>query len=109
MLRARAEVNATLERYEIAQDTLEELQSGSQALDVSSASAAISLAEAQAAQAQAALEQSRAAGKTLQVQLDKSAITSPADGLMLYRNLEPGEIISTGEVVMTVAICKKST
>ena len=107
VLRARAELNAALERYEVAQDTMEELQNGGQGLDVSSASEAVNLAEAQAAQAQAALEQSQAAGKTLQIQLDKSAITSPADGLVLYRNLELGEIISSGEVVMTIANLQK--
>jgi multidrug resistance efflux pump len=107
VLRARAEANAAQERYEVAQDTLEELQNGSQGLEVSSAQAAVSLAEAQVAQAQAALEQSQAAGKTLQVQLDKTSVTTPADGLVLYRSLEPGETIAAGETVMTVASLKE--
>jgi HlyD family secretion protein len=107
VLRARAEANAAEERYEVARDALEELQSGNQDLEVSSASAAVSLAEAQVAQAKAAVEQSQAAGKTLQIQLEKTSITSPTNGLMLYRNLEPGETVTAGEVVMTVANLQK--
>lgn len=103
VLRARAATNAAEERYQVAQDKLEELQSGSQNPQVSSASAAVDLADAQVSQAKAALEQAQAAGKTLQVQFNKTVVTAPADGLVLYRNLETGEAITPGEVVMTVA------
>lgn len=103
VLRARADVNAARERYEVAQDSLAELRSGDQSLEVASAAAAVSLAEAQVKQAQASLEQAAAASRTIQVQLDKSSVSSPTDGLVLYRNIEAGETVTAGETVMTIA------
>lgn len=56
----------------------------------------IVLAEAQVAQAQAALEMA-------QVRLNQADVTSPVDGVILSRMVEPGEVVAPGAVLLTLA------
>lgn len=56
----------------------------------------IALAQAQVDGAQAAME-------TIQAQIDKITIRSPIDGIVLTRSLEPGEVITPGAPLLTLA------
>ena len=61
-------------------------------------------------QAQAALEQAKtnvvaaqSRLSTLQTQLKKAAVFAPIDGVILTRNVEPGEFVQPGAVAFTMA------
>ena len=55
------------------------------------------------AQARARLDQARAAVALAQTQLDNTRLTSPLTGVVLSHNIEPGEFVSPGTPVVTVA------
>jgi len=54
-------------------------------------------------QARARVEQARAAVALAQTQLDNTRLTSPLAGVVLSHNIEPGEFVSAGTPVVTVA------
>jgi HlyD family secretion protein len=103
LLEARANVVIAQEIYDTAVDTLRALQTG---LD----SPAVVTAEKAFEQANAALEQAEAVVKTaeanlalLETQMSKLTIHAPMDGIILTRNVEPGEFIQPGAVALTMA------
>lgn len=53
-------------------------------------------------QAQAALRQSEAALSLIEVQMEQLLVDSPVDGVVLIRNVEPGEVIQPGFAAMNV-------
>ncbi len=59
-------------------------------------------AQAQLAAAQAELAQAKAAQAEIESRLSDLAITSPINGVVLTRTVEPGEVISPGTTVLTV-------
>ncbi|WP_240518731.1 HlyD family efflux transporter periplasmic adaptor subunit [Leptolyngbya sp. BC1307] len=59
-------------------------------------------AQAQLAAAQAELAQAKAAQAEIESRLSALAITSPINGVVLTRTVEPGEVISPGTTVLTV-------
>ncbi|MGB3293595.1 MAG: HlyD family efflux transporter periplasmic adaptor subunit [Phormidesmis sp.] len=59
-------------------------------------------AQAQLAAAKAELEQAQAAQSEIEARLDDLTITSPIDGVVLTRTVEPGEVISAGTAILTV-------
>lgn len=95
VLEARARVRVAQARYDRALDRLNALRTGSQSLQVMAAQAAVQTAEA-------ALEQAKRAQETLSIQLAKVEVTAPADGVVTTLNLEIGEIVSPGGVVLTI-------
>ncbi|MDO8753370.1 MAG: efflux RND transporter periplasmic adaptor subunit [Anaerolineales bacterium] len=95
VLEARARVKVTQERYDSALDYYNSFLSGDQSLQVKAAEAGVQQAEAAQAQAQAALA-------TLDVQIEKTVIRAPMDGVVLIRNLEVGETAAPGGVVMVI-------
>ncbi len=95
LLEARARVRVAQERFDRATDYYNSLMSGEQSLQVKAAESGVKQAEASLAQAQAALA-------LIDVQLEKTVITSPIDGIVLSRNLEVGEMLSPGGVVVTI-------
>jgi len=54
-------------------------------------------------QSRARVEQARAAVALAQTQLDNTRLTSPLAGVVLSHNIEPGEFVSAGTPVVTVA------
>lgn len=54
-------------------------------------------------QARARTEQARAAVALATTQLENTRLTSPLDGVVLSHNIEPGEFVSAGTPVVTVA------
>lgn len=95
ILEARARVRVAQERLDRAVDYLTSLESGDQSLMVEAANSGVQQAEAVLAQAQAALA-------LIDIQLEKTIITSPTDGVVLTRNLEEGEMLTPGSVVLTI-------
>lgn len=103
ILEARSNVIIAQEIYDTAVDNLRALQTG---LD----SPAVVTAEKTLEQAKAALEQAEAAVKTaeanlalLDMQMSKLTVYAPMDGVVLTRNVEPGEFLQPGAVALTMA------
>jgi len=95
VLEARARVRVAQERLDRAADYLASLESGDQSLMVQAADSGVQQAEAVLAQAQAALA-------LIDIQLEKTTIKSPADGIVLTRNLEEGEMLVPGSVGLII-------
>ncbi|KAF1685030.1 efflux transporter periplasmic adaptor subunit [Pseudoxanthomonas broegbernensis] len=62
--------------------------------DVDLARAALDQANAQVASAQAQIRQQTASTQTTQVNLDRTVIRSPVDGVVLTRSIEPGQTVA---------------
>ncbi|CAG1015920.1 partial hypothetical protein, partial [Anaerolineales bacterium] len=93
--KARAGVVIAQERLETARDRLSLLHAGAQSQQVAVAQAAVQ-------QAEAAITQSKTALSVLEIQLDKTIISAPVDGIVLTRGLEVGETLAPGGVVITI-------
>jgi len=103
VLRARARVAIAQARYDNARDALIPYQTGDQSLQLQAAAAGLEQAQAALAQAEANLSMAEASVALIELQLERTMITSPVDGVVLSRNLEIGEIVAAGGIVMTVA------
>ena len=95
VLEARARVRVAQERMDRVVDYLTSLESGDQSLMVQAADSGVQQAEAVFAQAQAALA-------LIDIQMEKTIISSPTDGIVLTRNLEEGEMLVPGSVALTI-------
>jgi HlyD family secretion protein len=103
ILEARSNVVIAQEIYDTALDNHRALQTG---LD----SPAVVTAEKTVEQGRAALEQAQAAVKTaeanlalLDAQMSKLTVYAPMDGVILTRNVEPGEFVQPGAVTLSMA------
>lgn len=95
VLEGRARVRVTQERYDRALDYYNSLLSGDQSLQVK-------VAESNVSQAEAGLKQAQAALSVIDVQLEKTVVKAPVEGIILARNIEVGETIAPNAVVLTV-------
>ena len=95
VLEGRARVRVTQERYDRALDYYNSLLSGDQSLQAK-------VAESNVSQAEAGLKQAQAALSVIDVQLEKTIVKAPVDGIILARNIEMGETIAPNAVVLTV-------
>jgi HlyD family secretion protein len=116
LLVARARVDVAQERYEIALDKLDELYTGEESLQVQAAQIAVQQAEAMVAQAEAVKEsalsgvqfaeksvaQAASTVELIEIQLDQLTVVAPVSGVVLIRNIEPGELVQVGLTVMTI-------
>ena len=102
VLEARASVAVARARLDIALDTLAGLQTGEDSLQVKAALSAVSQAETAVSQAEANLAQAQAALNLIDLQLEKSVVTAPSAGTVLALNVEAGELVSAGSVVLTL-------
>lgn len=103
VLEARAAAVVAQEIYDNAVDNLRSLQTGADSQPVITAGKTVD-------QSKAALEQSQASVKTaeanlalLDTQIAKLTIYAPMDGIILTRNVEPGEFVQPGAVALTMA------
>ena len=103
VLDARAAVSVAKERYEVAQDTLSKLQTGMHSPQVKIATLALDQAKDGVQQAQGALNQAKASLALLDTQLQKLTVYAPMDGVILTRNVEPGEFVQPGSAAITMA------
>lgn len=103
VLQARADVSVAQERYYAALDMLRNLQTGDQSTGVTAAQGGVNQAQAAIEQAEQAVRQAQANLDLLDAQLAKLVIYAPMDGVILTRNVEPGEFVQPGAVALAMA------
>jgi len=69
---------------------------------VAASKAAISTAHAQVVDAQAAVDAARAAIESITADIEDSSLTSPRDGRVQYRVVQPGEVLAAGGRVLNL-------
>lgn len=102
VMEARARVAVAQYNLDHSRDTLLMLQTGDESLQVKAAEAAVKAAEAAAAQARGGLDQAKEALKLAELQLERTEVKAPFDGVILARNLEVGELAAAGGPVMRI-------
>jgi len=95
VLEARAKFQVAQARYDQALDRVIELRTGINSFEVAAAGASVR-------QAQANVELAGQTMKTLDIQMEKLAIYSPVDGIVMNLNIEVSEVISPGVTVITI-------
>jgi len=103
LLQARADVSVAQERYYSALDLVRNLQKGTQSLPVAAAELALKQAQSAVDQAQKAVDQAQANLDLLDIQLSKLVVYAPMDGVILVRNVEPGEFVQPGATALSMA------
>jgi HlyD family secretion protein len=103
VLEARADVVIAQEVYDTAMDNLLALQTGAESQIVTTASKAVDQAKAALDQAQASINTAQANLALLATQIKKLIVYAPMDGVILTRNIEPGEFVQPGAVALTIA------
>jgi HlyD family secretion protein len=103
LLDARAQLTLAQEHLDSAQDRLQSLQTGEYSLRVTAASAALAQANAAVEQTSQAVLQAQANLNLVDVQLSKLIITAPDQGVVVTATIQPGEIITAGTPVVTLA------
>ncbi|HMB22052.1 MAG TPA: efflux RND transporter periplasmic adaptor subunit [Anaerolineales bacterium] len=103
VLEARAELSVAQERYDVARDTLTQLQTGEYSPQVRIASIGLEQAKAGVQQAESAVQQAKANLALLDTQMSKLTVYAPTDGVVLTRNVEPGEFVQPGGVALSLA------
>ena len=101
--KARATVSVAQERFESALDTVSRLQTGEYSPQVKIASMALQQSKAALQQAQTAVNQAEANLALLDTQVSELRVSSPMDGVILTRNVEPGEFVQPGAVALAMA------
>ncbi len=102
VLEARAALAVANERVQVAQERLSALQTGDYSPQVTAAAAGLAQAQHAAQQAQDAVAQAQANVELLDAQLGKLEVAAPLDGVVLTRNIEPGEYVAPGAAALTV-------
>jgi len=101
---AAAQTDSTQAKVDAAQSQADAAQAQAEAAG-SQASALQSQAEAAAAQTEAAnaqVETARAALNILEVQINKMTLSAPADGRVLSRAIQPGEVAAAGAPLLVL-------
>ncbi|MBE3039349.1 MAG: efflux RND transporter periplasmic adaptor subunit [Chloroflexi bacterium] len=99
---SRADLSAAQERAESAQDRLLALQTGENSPKVAAAQAVLHQAQAAADQAALAATQAEASLALMDTQITKLTIIAPADGTILTRSIQPGEIVVPSASAMSL-------
>jgi HlyD family secretion protein len=102
VLKARAQVSIAQERYNTAQDYARALETGAKAPTVIAAEKMLQQAQSAATQAKTAVSQAEANLALIEAQMAKLVVTAPSDGIVLARNVEPGEVVNPGSIVFTI-------
>jgi len=103
ILEARAEYTVAKERYDLAVDNLRSTKTGMNAPEVLMAEQNVKQAEAMLAQAKTALTQIEAQLALIDAQIEKLALVSPIDGVVLTKNVSLGEVLSPGFTALNIA------
>ncbi|HEY9152402.1 MAG TPA: efflux RND transporter periplasmic adaptor subunit [Anaerolineales bacterium] len=101
--KARADVSLEQERYNTAMNYVSYVQTGSMSPEVSTAQAALNQAKAADDQANNAVQQAQANVDLISTQITKLTVYAPMDGVILTRNVEPGEYVQPGADALTMA------
>ncbi len=102
VLEARAALAVANERYQVARERLSGLQTGDQSPQVAVAAAGLEQAKNAAQQAQDGVVQAQANLQLLEAQLGKLEVRAPLSGVILTRNIEPGEYVAPGAAALTM-------
>jgi HlyD family secretion protein len=102
ILEARARYAVAQAQFDNATDRLSLLFSGEDSLQVTAAESAVKAAETGVAQAEAGLAQAKVALELVDLQLKKSEIVSPVDGVVLSSRLNVGELAGPGVTLLTI-------
>ncbi len=100
LMLARKDLTRSKGLYENDSISLEQLQRVETL--VQTANATLAASRAQLSNADAAIEAAIANTEFLKAQLDESVLRSPISGRVLYRLVEPGEVLPNGGKVLTV-------
>lgn len=103
VLQARADISVAQERYYSALDFLRTLQTGEQSTAVTAAQGIVDQAQITVDQAQKGVDQAQASLDLLDAQIAKLAVYAPMDGVILTRNVEPGEFVQPGASTFAMA------
>jgi HlyD family secretion protein len=103
VLDARAELSVAQERYEVALDTLNRLQTGEHSPQVKISAMGLEQAKTALKQAESAIQQAESNLALLDTQMEKLTVYAPMDGIILTRNAEPGEFVQPGAVAFALA------
>ncbi len=103
VLTARADLRVAQERNDTAQDKTRALQTGSLSLKVLGAQKSLDQVMAAAAQARLVVAQAEANLALIDTQIGKLTVRAPADGMVLTRALEPGEVVMPGAGLLNLA------
>ena len=103
VLEARAHLSVAQERYEVALDTLSRLQTGGNSPQVRISALGLDQAQAAIEQAESAVRQAEAGLSLLDTQIAKLGVYAPMDGVILTRNIEPGEFVQPGSMAFAIA------
>jgi multidrug efflux pump subunit AcrA (membrane-fusion protein) len=109
VLKARAALSVARERHEVALDNMNRLQTGEYSPQVKIAALALDQAKNGLQQAQGAVNQAEANLALLDAQLKKLTVYAPMDGVILTRNVEPGEFVQPGAAAITMANLQELT
>ena len=117
----QADIAVLEARIESARRDLEALKDGPDPDDLALVQARVRRAEAnlalaesdtiqeQLAVAQAQVDTAQAALGVIQTQLEKLVLTAPVDGVVLFRSVEPGEVVSPGMNAITLGFLDELT
>jgi HlyD family secretion protein len=103
VLEARARAVIAQEIYDSAADNLRALQTGADSQAVVTAGKVLEQARAALNQAQSAVRTAEANLALIDAQMSKLTVYAPMDGVVLTRNVEPGEFVQPGAVALTLA------
>ncbi len=103
VLQARADLSVAQERYYSALDFLRTLQTGDQSTAVTAAQGAVDQAQIGVDQSQRGVDQAQASLDLLDAQIAKLVVYAPMDGIILTRNVEPGEFVQPGATTFAMA------
>ena len=109
LLQARARVQAAQARYDDALERLARLRSGEDSDAVATADAAVSQAKAVVAQSEKSVDQAQAQLDLIDAQIAKLTVYAPADGTILERDIEPGEMALAGSTALVIGELNKLT
>jgi HlyD family secretion protein len=109
ILEARAHLAVAQERYDTALDRYNALLTGEDSLRVrvaaaslAQAQASVTQAESKITQARTVIDQAQAALDLINIQIEKLVIYAPVSGVVLARNIEPGEVVQPGATALTL-------
>ena len=102
IITARASLSTAQERLDSAKDRLLALQTGEDSPQVAAAQAVLHQAQAAADQAALVVTQAEASLRLIDIQIAKLTVTSPADGTILTRSIQPGEIVAPSAAALTL-------
>ena len=103
VLEARADAIIAQEAYDRAMDVLRAFYTGADSQQVQAAAKTVEQAAAALEQAKTNIASARARLDMIETHLKKVTVYTPMDGVILTRNVEPGEFVQPGAVAFALA------